>query len=72
MPWRVPLVGGSYRGSASKTPPHPPQTPPPPPGLARLARRCAQAFTILGAPYDRKTLNGPCLKGAAGTPKSYR
>ena len=31
MPWRVPPVGGSYRGSASKPPPNPPPSPLPPP-----------------------------------------
>ena len=31
MPWRVPPVGGSYRGSASKSHRHAPPTPPPPP-----------------------------------------
>ena len=34
MPWRVPLVGGSYMGSASKTPPPPPPPPPNPPSPA--------------------------------------
>ena len=63
MPWRVPPVGGSYRGGASKTPtppPHPPHTtppptsPPPPPPLNLAAlpplflRNPLSSFPVLG------------------------
>ena len=45
MPWRVPLVGGSYRGSASKNPPTPSPPPPPHPLCRGGARKRLQLHT---------------------------